>query len=281
MPDIQPVESEDTGVSAWVLLGVAVAVLALISVPAFFLLRDLMTIDIGAPEAAPSPGSTTTGARIIVTDTVLRADHNGNIVIAADNVALDCDGHTITGLGQGTPVHGISLLDRSGVTVTNCHLTEFSAGFLIQRSDANTFSNNTVTEVSSGFTLMRSDNNTISRNVVDDANDWFGYGTFQGSENNEFINNRAISVRGVAFMAWAGDDNIWEANEATDNFGIGFAANTTTRDNVFRDNLSTGNTGFGVEDQTTGSGDAGTGNFYEDNVCEENGNGASSPDGLC
>ena len=281
MPDIQPVESEDTGVSVFVLAGVAVVVLALLSVPAFFLIRDLLTIDIGAPDVSGTSAPPTRGKRTIVFDTTLMADHNGSVFIEANNVTLDCAGHTITGPGRGGSVHGIHVARRTGVTVKNCVVTGFNAGFLIGQSDANTFSNNTVTKVSSGFTLMRSNNNTISRNIVDDANEWFGYGTFQGSENNEFVNNRAISVGGVAFMAWQGDDNIWEGNEATGNFGIGFAANTTTRDNTFKDNLSKGNTGFGIEDQTTGSGHAGTGNFYEDNVCEENGNGASSPGGLC
>lgn len=281
MPDIQPVESEDTGVSVWVLAAVAVAVLALLSVPAFFLIRDLLTIDIGAPDVGGASGVPTRGARTILVDTTLTADHNGSVFIGANNVTLDCAGHTITGSRRGSSVHGINVPGRTGVTVKNCVVTGFSAGFLISRSDANTFTNNTVTRVSSGFTLTKSNNNTISRNIVDDANDWFGYGTFESSRNNTFTHNRAISVAGVAFMAWQGDNNLWEANEATDNFGIGFAANTTTRDNTFRGNLSKGNTGFGIEDQTTGSGHAGTGNFYEDNVCEENGHGASSPDGLC
>lgn len=201
MPDIKPVESEDTGVSVWALVGVAVAVLALLSVPAFFLLRDLMTIDIGAPDVGSTSAAPTRGTRTIVFDTTLRADHNGSVFIGVDNVTLDCAGHAITGPGRGGSVHGIHVARRTGVTVKNCVVTGFNAGFLIGESDANTFINNTVKNVSSGFTLMRSDNNTISRNVVDDANDWFGYGTFQGSKNNQFINNRAISVGGVAFMA--------------------------------------------------------------------------------
>ena len=45
MPDIEPVESDDTGVAIWTVVAVAVAVVSLLSVPAWFLIREVMTVE--------------------------------------------------------------------------------------------------------------------------------------------------------------------------------------------------------------------------------------------
>lgn len=45
MPDVEPVESEDTGLSVWVLVAVVVAILALLSVPAYYGIRTVLDAD--------------------------------------------------------------------------------------------------------------------------------------------------------------------------------------------------------------------------------------------
>ena len=68
----------------------------------------------------------TTGTLTITSNTNLNEDHQGNIVIAADGVTLDCQGHEVTGTGSGT---GVLLNGRTGVTVKNCHVSGFLDGF--------------------------------------------------------------------------------------------------------------------------------------------------------
>lgn len=288
MPDIEPVESDDTGVAIWTVVAVAVAVVSLLSVPAWFLIREVMTVEIGAPQgAASSPDRqgavATDGTMTILVDTVLAADHDGDIVIGAHNVMLDCAGHTITGPGRLSVRNGINVFQKSGVTVKNCFIEEFNAGFLINQSDDNTFTNNTVSHVRTGFTLFESDNNKISRNNVSDATDWFGYGLLDGSDENVLSENTATSVSGVGFMSWGANRNSFRDNEASNNTGNGFGANDpNTTGNTYIGNIANDNTGRGIEDNTTGgTGDDGTANTYTGNVCEGNAGGGSHPRDLC
>ena len=51
---------------------------------------------------------------IVTADTTLTEDHDGNVVLDADGVTLDCNGRTVTGADAGI---GILLVERNGVTV--------------------------------------------------------------------------------------------------------------------------------------------------------------------
>lgn len=60
-----------------------------------------------APE--PLPLSATYETMTILVDTVLTEDYDGRIVMGADNVTLDCAGHTITGPGRLEGLPGVSV----------------------------------------------------------------------------------------------------------------------------------------------------------------------------
>src|SRR5262245_55002472 len=62
---------------------------------------------------------------IIVDDTVLSADRVGGIIIAADDVVLDCAGHTIRGDGS---IVGVNVRFVSRAVVRNCLITGFEVG---------------------------------------------------------------------------------------------------------------------------------------------------------
>ena len=68
--------------------------------------------------------------------------------------------------------------------------------------------------------------------------------------------------------------NVITGNEATNNNNNGFSANTGAGVNNFQDNRSSLNTGFGYLD-------TGLANIYSGNLCDFNGSGGSSPEGLC
>ena len=62
---------------------------------------------------------------IITADTTLPADLFDSVVIAADDVTLDCAGNSIIGFPAGA---GITVQSRSGVTIRNCTVTGFLNG---------------------------------------------------------------------------------------------------------------------------------------------------------
>lgn len=248
-----------------------------------------VTVDPSHPALPPCedqvPGPFTAGTLTVTASTTLIQNHKGNIVVAADNITLDCAGHTLIGPGRTFSFTGIDLNQRTGVTVRNCVLQDFETGIVLRQSDGNTLTANTIARVDRGFWLDGSDGNTLTGNSVTDAIDWFGYGVFDGSDGNELRANTTSAVRGVGFMVWASSNNVLADNVATKS-GDGFGANEVgTVGNVFTGNTSNDNTGWGMGDQTPlfggGTGDAGTDNTYSNNSCSGNGAGSSDPPGLC
>ena len=57
-------------------------------------------------------------ALVVTQHTTLTADHYGPVIMAKDNVTLDCGSYRIIGDGQG---RGVTIAGRSGVTVRFCH----------------------------------------------------------------------------------------------------------------------------------------------------------------
>ena len=128
---------------------------------------------------------------IITEDTTLTEDHAGEIVIEADGVTLDGNGHTITGpdISKWNSTQrmwdiscGIMMKDRTGVTIKNCRVTNFAYGLILDKSDGNTLLNNTIYEnVWGGLLVQFSVNNTLLENTVystrdvDEPSDYTGF----------------------------------------------------------------------------------------------------------
>jgi len=85
--------------------------------------------------AAPVASGATSGTLVVKENMKLKADHQRSISIEADNVTLDCAGHTVTGSGSG---FGILLESQSGVTVNNCDVSGFEHGVALFDSSNNT-----------------------------------------------------------------------------------------------------------------------------------------------
>ena len=51
-----------------------------------------------------SPVVASSGTMYIYADTTLSEDHHGNIEIMADDVTLDCGGHSVIGSGSGNGI---------------------------------------------------------------------------------------------------------------------------------------------------------------------------------
>jgi hypothetical protein len=92
------------------------------------------------------------------------------IVLGADNIVLDCAGHTLSGDGTG---NGIESIDRKGVTITNCLIENFEKGIYLASTDGraekllsvgNVVRGNTLEANQHGVFLMWSHQATISGN---------------------------------------------------------------------------------------------------------------------
>src|SRR4029077_8657205 len=70
------------------------------------------------PMLTMSPAYASSGTMVITTDTTLTEDHQGNILLNANKVTLDCAGHTVSGPGAPGFNGGIEVAGGlSGVTV--------------------------------------------------------------------------------------------------------------------------------------------------------------------
>jgi parallel beta-helix repeat protein len=232
---------------------------------------------------AQVPGPATTGILDINTDTTLIQNHNGEIDIGADNVTLDCAGHSVTGNGSGT---GINVDGRTGVTVRRCHVSGFEIGIVLGSSSFNIIDGNWVHDnvlpggLSIGILLSGSPDNKISNNVVT-GNGADGIAIGSSSDGNT-ISDNTVSGNGIHGIALEqADSNTVTGNESRDNEAVGIWL-VNSFGNTVTGNSATGNGQFGFDDSSTGgTGDAGTDNNYINNTCSGNGQGNSLPEGLC
>jgi parallel beta-helix repeat protein len=190
---------------------------------------------------------------IITTDTTLTEDYfNATIVIAADNVTLDGDGHMIIGPGRCSRIWdpnmpsneeelwttGILLEGGTGVTVKNCRVTGFGYGFLLNGSDGNTLQGNTANNNTNGFRLYESDGNSFKANTANNSRIGF---SLWASNGNSFEANTA-NGNTFGFSLWESSRNSFEANTANDNVDWGFFM-WSMSDNTFRNNTANDNGG--------------------------------------
>ena len=235
----------------------------------WLLVVGLVTVLLVSSLLAASSRADTVGTLFINTNTTLTENHNGDIIIGVDGVTLDCAGYTVTGPGDGL---GIFLDNRTGVTVKNCDVTNFSEGIAISGQGGNTLTGN-IARLNSyaGISLGGSDGNTLDGNQANDngfgAHATFGF-LLVGSSNNVLTNNSASDNGETNFgLEVDSNDNMLSDNTASggsrgfapvESTGNTFHANTATGagngfvmqdadNNVFSNNwASDGGTGFNV-----------------------------------
>jgi parallel beta-helix repeat protein len=193
----------------------------------------------------------------ITTDTTLTEDYFGQIVIDADGVTLDGDGHMVIGPGPDVWIRefdeemnmclpnmpiGILLEGRTGVTVKNCHVTNFSYGFILGDSHGNTLQGNTANgNAYSGFMLESSSNNNLLNNTANGNSDGDAQvGFYLGMSFGNTLQGNTANGNWVGFSLEESDGNIFEANTAKDNTEFGFQA--WGSNNAFFHNNLIGNT---------------------------------------
>ncbi|HKO52114.1 MAG TPA: right-handed parallel beta-helix repeat-containing protein [Polyangiaceae bacterium] len=198
----------------------------------YFLVFAALAIALGATATAHA----TSGRMIITSNKTLTANHTGQIQFNANNITLDCAGHTIsftsantTGCGSaGTLRCGIRAQNRSGITIKNCEVsgafnygvwlagttsstvTNVTArsnvlGFRIENSSSlNIRSSSALTCTAGGFEIRDSSNLTmIADNAVSNAGDGIDV------NNSSFVNIQQAQVldNGVNGIEFDGGPN--------------------------------------------------------------------------
>ncbi len=199
----------------------------------------------------------------ITRDTKLRRDigpcPGDGLIIADDDVELDCDGHRILGTGGGD---GVSGADVDDIEVEDCVIEDFENGIRFERVDGGEIEDN---EISTGWEPPDVPPNCI---------------LIQDSEDLDVEDNQLSRCRGAEISAT--EDLVVEDNEVED-CEIGFLAFVS--DSRFEDNEVEDCTGEGfdfentfdsviegneVEDVGTGMLISGSdGNRFEDNEVED------------
>ena len=131
---------------------------------------------------------------------------NDSIVVEKDNIVVDGAGYTLQGSGSGT---GISLSDRSNVTVKNTHITEFYCGISLALSGRNMLVYNTLTNNTYGIYLTGSSRNTLSGNNA--TNNSYGI-CIQNSNNNNIASNTITDGRLSGIYLYDSSNNTLSGN---------------------------------------------------------------------
>jgi parallel beta-helix repeat protein len=248
--------------------------------------------------------SATSGLIQISADTKLTEDHSGPIDIVADDVTLDCAGHNVHPDSASVGGHGITVANRSNVTVRNCHSGGFVDGIAVSGSFGVVLFGNSANGIGDGIAI-RSSSATIIDSNTPAGNDGSGIAVLDGStgttiirnvatrngisgieladsdgntltnntadgillrraNSNTLSNNQARDNEGHGFELYDSDNNALSGNQARDNEGHGFRVHSSDN-NTLKGNLAESNTHNGFHTADS------NGNSFSDNGSHRNG----------
>ena len=211
-------------------------------------------------------GSASSGTLIVTSDAVLAEDHFGHIVIAANNVTLDCAGRTVLAPDEPGFSGAIDVNPGlTGVTVRRCNIVGSSVnsiytpdvsnsryedntlqgnanhGIHIDGGSGNSVIGNTIRGnggIGIVFTVVV--DSEIRANVVESQVNWAGIALFADSRGVDVVGN---TIRANAFgmlIESGARENTLVANTANNNLLEGFAL-TSSNGNVLVGNTSNNN----------------------------------------
>ncbi len=185
------------------------------------------------------PGDTEVGVWDINSRTyTLTTDVSETIQIDEDNLILDGAGHTVTGPGSG---NGILLSGRTGVTVKDISVQEFSSGINLWYSSGNTLIRSTTTNNRTGINLHRSNDNTLTDNTASNNVEGLDIGV---SSNNTLTQNIANNNHIGIAVGSSSNNNILTSNFANNNTGPGIRVNSSNNNALTGNNTSSNKWGI-------------------------------------
>ncbi|MBU2522796.1 MAG: right-handed parallel beta-helix repeat-containing protein [Nanoarchaeota archaeon] len=162
--------------------------------------------------------------------------------ILANNITLDCQGHTITG-NQSSDTSGINLA-AANITVRNCMILNYTYGIYLSGSSNNNLTNNTANSNSQGIYLSSSSNNTLIGNTANNNSGFSsssGIFVSSGSNNNTIADNIVtLNTKGIFFSS-ASNYNTIINNTANNNTEHGIYLSSSSDDNTLTNNIAINN----------------------------------------
>jgi parallel beta-helix repeat protein len=200
--------------------------------------------------AGPAAATHVSCGQTITSRTILDSDVgpcNGNgIIIGADGVSLDLNGHRVFGTSAFGEGAGILVFRRTGVTISNGTVSGFDGGVVIEGGSGNTVrgitardnigfrSSATVgTLYGDGIAILSSQNNQILRNLAVNNGPFAGIGVYSDVDNDHPRQTTGVSSGNVL------DGNSAIANVTTRAGVVNFAS--TEADGVRLELGSAGN----------------------------------------
>lgn len=128
-----------------------------------------------------------------------------------------------------------------------------------------------------------SDNVVRNNTIVDMGDDGISFANFDEANDADSPSDNAVEKNEISGSGDAGvsvghgERNVFQRNRSADSADEGFFVDDDTADNVFEKNVATGSGVFSCEDQSSGSGTAGTANTWTKNSGEQ----VDEPDGIC
>ncbi|MBU1975591.1 MAG: right-handed parallel beta-helix repeat-containing protein, partial [Nanoarchaeota archaeon] len=170
-------------------------------------------------------------------DTVLEEDlvcYDTGIIIGADDITLDCDGHTIERAGDNMDI-GINMDGRTSVVITDCNLLNYYEGISLQEASENEIRKSTFTggEGKYGIYSINSSNNSIRANEFHDMHGMSAY--LVNSHDNLFEKNRLYELSYDGLSLRYSNGNIIRANDIHDTSDHSIALQNSNK-NVIEDN---------------------------------------------
>ncbi|MFX0196918.1 MAG: NosD domain-containing protein [Candidatus Hodarchaeota archaeon] len=118
-------------------------------------------------------------------------------IVMADDITLDLNGHTLTGSGMAE-TYGVVVKDRTGVTIKNGIIENFTSGIFMKDATGNILTGNTVTEnIEYGIYLSGSNGNTIYNNYFVNKNNAYDEG---GTNAWNFTKTPGTNIIGGVYL---------------------------------------------------------------------------------
>lgn len=229
--------------------------------------------------AGPAHATHVACGQVITQNTTLDSDvgpcSNNGIIVGANNITLNLNGHQVFGTTVPDDGVGILISGRTGVRVHDGTVRDFDAGVGIVGGSANTVEDLTatrnigssLTDFGDGIAVSGSNNNTIRDNVVTENAPFDGIGLFNGSSFNSVTGNVITDNSGVRTggphdtteeddgirLEPGSRSNLVEDNQVKRNGLDGIAVFFNATDNVIRDNVVEAN-GFHEQPNRAGDG---------------------------
>ena len=138
------------------------------------------------------------GATYYLTTDIIDSSATICMNITAENVTLDCQGHTIDGKDMD---HTIGIYSNQfNTTVRNCVVTDWAEGIVFEGSNNGIIENTTLdSNLDRGIHLISSSGCTIANNTASNSGDGI---RLESSNNNRIINNDASSNYKFCIILW-------------------------------------------------------------------------------